>query len=94
MPFWSWIAGLGGVGLAILGAWELQFDGVCSRELPDGRCATVWRSRNLSALLFSTVTPLVATPIVYLLRGPEPDRASLSLDVRPGHAPLTAMGRF
>lgn len=94
VPIWSWIAGVGGVGLAALGAWELQFDGACSVELRDGRCSMVWRSRNLSALLFSTAAPLVATPIVYLIRGPEPDRASLSLDIGRGHAALAATGRF
>ena len=101
-PWWGWLAGAGGLGLA---AFSVAY-GVTADAEPDGGCSSQQlssadvracfnRGEQVSIALLTglTAAPLIAMPLVYLLR---PSKAKLEPRVEVGRsgAYLGLSGRF
>jgi hypothetical protein len=66
VPWWSYVIGAGGVGLAAWGAVELSQNNQCELSL-DERCIKGHETVGRGALAFAAAAPLLSFPIAHLL---------------------------
>jgi hypothetical protein len=66
VPWWSYIVGSAGLGLAAWGAVELAKDGKCEIPLATRGCADTRDSAGRGALLLAGAVPLLTVPIDHL----------------------------
>lgn len=91
VPWWSWIAGAAGAGLAGVGAFELATEGDCVGTT----CTRREQTGILGAVLLAHAAPLIALPIVYLVRSATGDPAAHAmLRWSPSRAELTLGAAF
>lgn len=100
VPWWTWIVGAAGAGLAAWGVIETLKDGACVGPRGAGDTCVVETSPWVRGpLILGYALPLVLTPIVYAIRNdpsPSATRASLWLapEVGPGRLGLRAAASF
>jgi hypothetical protein len=94
VPLWSWFAGIAGLGAAAVGVYAALQHDRCTVYFRDGTCWISTATEDLTSLSLSTAAPLLAIPIVYLLRGLGHEGTIASLDLGPSRAAITATGRF
>jgi len=91
VPWWTWIAGAAGAGLAGFGAFELAADGDCIGT----PCTRTEQPAVLGVLLLAHAAPLLTLPIVYLVRTATDDpHAHAMLRLGPGRAELSLTAAF
>jgi hypothetical protein len=66
VPWWSYVLGAGGAGLAVWGGLELSKNGSCATYLDDA-CYERRDTLGRGALLLSAAAPLLSFPIVHLI---------------------------
>ncbi len=91
VPWWGWVAGGVGAGTAALGVVYLAGE----QECLDEGCAQREPNDVLGALVLSHAAPLLAVPVVYLVRGAsESDGATASVSLGPGGGSVSVGGAF
>ncbi|MDQ3033611.1 MAG: hypothetical protein M3Y87_14425, partial [Myxococcota bacterium] len=98
VPWWSWIAGAAGLGVAGVGAYFLATDGACyGTALLDARCAKQSPHGLLGGLVLAHAAPLLTVPITYLVRSALGDgvrAGAATLRIQPMGAGLSLSGSF
>ena len=67
VPWWSYVIGGAGVGLAGWGAYEFSRNGECQLDLTTGGCARARESRGRGELALSSALPLITFPVTHLI---------------------------
>lgn len=68
VPWWSYVVGAGGAGLAVWGAIELSKNGQCELYLdPDNTCIKRHESLGRGGLALAAAAPLLSFPIAHLI---------------------------
>ncbi len=102
-PWWAWLSGGAGVGLAAFSiAYGVTADAEpavpCSDDQPDAagvsRCVTRGEQTSLAVLTGLTAAPLITIPLVYLLRRPGKAKLEPQAEVGRGRAYVGVRGRF
>jgi hypothetical protein len=100
VPWWTWIVGAAGAGLAAWGVIETLKDGTCVGPLDStGQCVVETSPWVRGPLILGYALPLLLTPIVYAIRNdPSPGATRSSLwfapEVGPGRLGLRAAASF
>jgi hypothetical protein len=97
VPWWTWVVGVAGVGVAAVGVYELTVEGVCYGNSSLGApCARRQQTGILGALVIEHATPLIAVPITYALRAAfgSSTHAGASIQVQPTAAVVNVSGVF
>lgn len=100
VPWWTWIVGAAGAGLAAWGVIETLKDGTCVGPLDStGQCVVETSPWVRGPLILGYALPLLLTPIVYAIRNdpsPSATRSSLWIapEVGPGRLGLRAAASF
>jgi hypothetical protein len=100
VPWWTWIVGAAGAGLAAWGVIETLKDGTCVGPLDStGECVVETSPWVRGPLILGYALPLLLTPIVYAIRNdpsPSATRSSLWIapEVGPGRLGLRAAASF
>jgi len=68
VPWWSWIVGAAGLGLASWGIYALVIDGKCTARDTTGRCIASNNYNEFGWVPLSQAAPLIAVPLTYLAR--------------------------
>lgn len=94
VPWWSYVVGASGLGLAGVGIYELAAADRCALEGEDD-CLYTRESEVRGAMLLSAAAPLIALPVTQLVRRRRAS-ATLSWNVRsaPDHVMLLFRGRL
>lgn len=66
-PWWSWVVGVAGVGLAFYGSYLVGIDGSCAIVDPALGCRLTYTSGPQGALVLLTSSVLIELPLVMLL---------------------------
>jgi hypothetical protein len=98
VPWWSYLAGAGGVGLAVYGIYVWQQDEESCQESDESGCTRQTRVDTLGGPFFAMQgLPLLAVPVTYLVRhliGNEEAAVAARLRLDRGRGSLALTGRF
>jgi hypothetical protein len=100
VPWWSWLVGAGGVGLAVYGIYIWQeSEYTCLEYGKNNQCV---RSSNVDTMtgpfLAMQSLPFLAVPTIYLIRhlafGETDSRARADIELQAGLGSIALSGRF